>query len=47
MHHPTDRIAQTGFVTPVVENWVEREIAQWVSSKLENDLLRFVTTAKT
>ena len=27
MHHPTDRIA---FVTPVVEHWLEREIAQWV-----------------
>ena len=24
MHHPTDRIA---FVTPVVEHWLEREIA--------------------
>ena len=32
MHHPTDRIAHTtAFVTPVVELWVEREIAQWVS----------------
>ena len=31
MHHPTDRIAHTtGFVTPVVEHWLEREIAQWV-----------------
>ena len=31
MHHPTDRIAHTtAFVTPVVENWLEREIAQWV-----------------
>ena len=30
MHHPTDRIAHTtGFVTPVVEHWLEREIAQW------------------
>ena len=27
MHHPTDRIA---FVTPVVEHWLEREMAQWV-----------------
>ena len=26
MHHPTDRIAHTtGFVTPVVEQWLERE----------------------
>ena len=31
MHHPTDRIAHTtAFVTPVVEHWPEREIAQWV-----------------
>ena len=31
MHHPTDRIAHsTVFVTPVVEHWLEREIAQWV-----------------
>ena len=28
--HPTDRIAHTtAFVTPVVELWLEREIAQW------------------
>ena len=31
MHHPTSRIAHTtAFVTPVVEHWLEREIAQWV-----------------
>ena len=31
MHHPTDRISHTtAFVTPVVEHWLEREIAQWV-----------------
>ena len=31
MHHPTDRIIHTTvFVTPVVEHWLEREIAQWV-----------------
>ena len=31
MHHPTDRIAHTtAFVKPVVEHWLEREIAQWV-----------------
>ena len=30
MHHPTDRLAHTtGFVTPVVEYWLEQEIAQW------------------
>ena len=31
MHHPTDRITHTtAFVTPVVEHWLEQEIAQWV-----------------
>ena len=31
MHHPTDRTAYTtAFVAPVVEHWLEREIAQWV-----------------
>ena len=31
MHYPTERIAHTtAFVTPVVEHWLEREIAQWV-----------------
>ena len=31
MHHPTDRITHTtAFVTPFVEHWLEREIAQWV-----------------
>ena len=30
MHHPTDRIAHTmAYVTPVVEHWLEQEIAQW------------------
>ena len=29
MHHPTDRIIHTtAFVTPVMEHWLEREIAQ-------------------
>ena len=33
MHHPTDRITHTtAFVTPVVEHWLEREIAQWVEA---------------
>ena len=33
MHHPTDRITHTtAFVTPVVEHWLEGEIAQWVHS---------------
>ena len=31
MHHPTNRITHTtAIVTPVVEHWLEREIAQWV-----------------
>ena len=31
MHHPTDRITHiTAFVKPVVEYWIEQEIAQWV-----------------
>ena len=31
MHHPIERIPHTmAFVTPVVEHWLEREIAQWV-----------------
>ena len=33
MHHPTDRITHTtAFDTPVVEHWLEREIAKWVHS---------------
>ena len=31
MHHPTDRMTHTtAFVTPVIEHWLEWEIAQWV-----------------
>ena len=31
VHHPTDRITHTtAFVIPVVEDWLEREIAQLV-----------------
>ena len=31
MHHPTERITHTTvFVTPVVEHWLEREIAQCI-----------------
>ena len=34
MHHPTDRITHTtAFVTPVMEHWLEREIAQWDADK--------------
>ena len=29
MHHQTERIIHA-FVTPVVEHWLEKEIAQWV-----------------
>ena len=42
MHHPTDRIAHTtAFVIPVVEHWLEREIAQWVH--LERSIRRPIT----
>ena len=31
VHHPIDTTAHTtAFVTPVVEYWLEQEIAQWV-----------------
>ena len=31
MHNPIGRLAHTtAFVTPVVEHWLERDIAQWV-----------------
>ena len=34
MHHPTDWITHTtAFVIPVVEHWLEQEIAQWVHYK--------------
>ena len=34
MHHPTDRITHTtAFVTPVVEHWLEREIAQQLKTE--------------
>ena len=39
MHHPTNRIAHTtAFVTPVVEHWLEREVAQWVHHEGSNAL---------
>ena len=39
MHHPTDRITHTtSFITPDVEHWLEREIAQWVHH--EGSILR-------
>ena len=37
MHHPTDRITHTTvFVTPVVEHWLEWEIAQWVHPPMKD-----------
>ena len=31
MHESTDRMTHTtAFLTPVVEHWLEREIAQWI-----------------
>ena len=34
MHHPPNRITHTtAFVTPMVEHWLKREIAQWVHHK--------------
>ena len=44
MYYPKDRITHTtAIVTPVVEHWLEREIAQWIvhhegSIKLANGL---------
>ena len=38
MHHPTDRMTHTtAFVTPVVEHWLEQEIAQWVHVFEQNE----------
>ena len=35
MHHSTDSISHTtAFVTPVVEHWLDRTIAQWVHHEL-------------
>ena len=37
MHHPTDMITHTtAFVTPVVDHWLEREIAQWYCKESQN-----------
>ena len=39
MHHPKDRITHTtAFVKPVVEHWLEREIAQ---SEMNQERLYF------
>ena len=41
MHHPTDRIAHTtAFVIPVMEHWLEREIAQWVKTNKTASILK-------
>ena len=40
MQNLTDRIAYTtAFVTPVVEHWLEREIAQWVLHAIKTALI--------
>ena len=51
MHHPTDTIAHTtAFLTPVVEHWLERDIAQWVhhegSTRLSANALTTVEEEK-
>ena len=44
MHHPTDRMTHTtAFVTPIVEHWLEQEIAQWVHSMKDRSLNTLVT----
>ena len=41
MHHPTDRIGcTTVFIIPVMEHWLEQEIAQWVHHEVT---IHFVT----
>ena len=45
MHHPTDRITHTtAFVTPVVEHWLEREIAPNLMAAFVNKQLSENTT---
>ena len=42
MHHPTTRIVHTtAFVTPAMEHWLEREMAQWVHN--EGSIQRLIT----
>ena len=39
MHHPTDRITHTrAFVKPVVEHWLEREIAHHTMNEHSNHI---------
>ena len=43
MHHPTDRIAHTtAFVTPVVEHWLEVEIAKYKTANMCKTCLIFM-----
>ena len=36
-HHPTDRITHTtAFITPVVEHWLEREIAHTMEDRSDD-----------
>ena len=46
MHHPTDRITHTtAFGTPVVEHWLEREIAQWVRDReIDRERMKMIGT---
>ena len=45
MHQPTDRIAHTtSFVTPVVEHWLERKIAQWVHTYIHTYIHIYIHT---
>ena len=45
MHNPTYRIAHTtAFVTPVVEHWLERVIAQWV--QIDGSIRRPITSER-
>ena len=50
MHQLTDMIAHTtAFVTPVVEHWMEREIAQWVhhaGSRLRGETAEKLTACR-
>ena len=39
IYAPSHRIAHTmAFVTPVVEHWLEREIAQWLEPKVDRSM---------
>ena len=41
--HPTGRVIHTtAFVTPVVEHWVELEIAQWRGKEEKNREIKYI-----